>query len=334
MEIEKRRKKLLNELPGFSGVLSLCRKNEVLYEEAFGLAVVNEAVPNTVGTRFPVASGSKIFTAVATLKLVEKGALTLTDSVTALLPDTFPFMDSRVTVRHLLTHTSGFQDYFKEDANENYADLWKNLPMYAMRTPKDFLVLLKDNQMEFQPGEKFSYNDGGFVILSMLIESVTGKSFPEVVKETVFLPAEMEESGYFAMNALPPNTALGYYEEAPGQLVSNIYAIPVIGGGDGGGYTTVSDMRRFWHALQSGKLIEEPLLSEMCSVQAENEKESYGYGVWIRKNASSVSGLSVMGADPGISMVSDYDLSTGLLLTILSSRENQAFEAYRIMKDL
>ena len=103
---------------------------------------MNEAVPNTVGTRFPVASGSKIFTAVAALKLVEKGALSLTDSVTALLPDTFPFMDSRVTVRHLLTHTSGFQDYFKEDANENYADLWKNLPMYGMRTPKDFLVLL------------------------------------------------------------------------------------------------------------------------------------------------------------------------------------------------
>ncbi|MFH5837163.1 serine hydrolase domain-containing protein [Proteiniclasticum sp. C24MP] len=333
MEIEKRRKTLLNELPGFSGVLSLTRKNEVLYEEAFGLAVVNEAVPNTVGTRFPVASGSKIFTAVAALKLVEKGALSLTDSVTTLLPDSFPFMDRSVTVGHLLTHTSGFQDYFREDADENYADLWKNLPMYAMRTPKDFLVLLKDNRMEFQSGEKFSYNDGGFVILSMLIESVTGQPFPEVVKETVFLPAAMEESGYFAMNALPPNTALGYYEEEPGQLVSNIYAIPVIGGGDGGAYTTVSDMRRFWKALQSEKLLQDPLLLEMCSVQAENEKERYGYGVWIRKDASPVSGLYVMGADPGISMISEYDLKTELTLTILCNREDQAFKAYGIMNN-
>lgn len=334
MEFEKQRVKLLNEMPGFSGVLSLSRKNEVLYEEAFGLAILNEAVPNTLGTRFPVASGSKIFTAVAALKLVENGALSLSDSVTRLLPDAFPFMDENVSVRHLLTHTSGFQDYFKEEENENYADLWKNLPMYAMRRPEDFLVLLKDNSMVFQPGEKFSYNDGGFVILSMLIESVTGRSFPEVVKETIFLPAHMEESGYFAMNALPPNTALGYYEEKPGHLVSNIYAIPVIGGGDGGAYTTVSDMRRFWTALQSGKLIQEPLLSEMCSVQAENEQDRYGYGVWIRKDDPSIPGLYVMGADPGISMVSDYDPNTEVLLTILSNRENQAFEAYRILKDL
>lgn len=332
MDIEEIRRKVLNEMPGFSGVLSLRKNSEVLYEEAFGLAVLNEAVPNDADTRFPTASGSKIFTAVTLLKLIEDGALSLDDAVVTLLPDYFPFMDEKVSIRHLLTHTSGFQDYFDEEENTDYEDLWENLPMYSMRTPKDFLLLLKDRKMEFTPGERFKYNNGGYVILSMVVESVTGRAFPEVVKEMVIQPAGMEKSGYFAMNDLPGNTALGYYEAEKNQLVSSIYAIPVIGGGDGGAYITASDMSRFWSALLEGKLIGEPLLSDMCSVQAESQDQCYGYGVWIQKDKDAPSKFYVTGADPGISMISQYDLNGKLLLTILSNRDEQAFKAYHIVR--
>jgi CubicO group peptidase (beta-lactamase class C family) len=332
MNIENIKSEIHSNIPDFSGVISLSKNGVPIYEEAFGHAVLNESVQNNIHTRFPTASGSKIFTAVAVLRLVESGALSLDDSVVTHLPDHFPFMDNEVTVRHLLTHTSGFEDYFDEEVNEDYASLWSDLPMYGLKSPDDFLVLLKDRKMEFKPGERFKYNDGGFVILSMIIEAVTQKSFHEVIEEHIFSVAGMESSGYFAMNDLPSNTALGYYKDDTGHLLSNIYTIPIIGGGDGGGYSTVSDLSRFWDALLHGKLIHDPLLKEMLLPKSPGEEdELYGYGVWIVQKGSDVKRLYVVGADPGVSMISDYDLETDLLCTILSNRDDQAFQVRDII---
>lgn len=324
-----------NTIPEFSGVISLSKNGIPIYEEAFGHSVLNEEVPNDIHTRFPTASGSKIFTAVAVLSLAESGKLSLDDSVLKHLPGHFPYMDEEVTIRHLITHTSGFEDYFDEEVNDDYASLWLDLPMYGLKSPEDFLVLLKEKKMEFKPGERFKYNDGGFVILSMIIEAVTKKSFHEVIDETIFAVAGMESSGYFALNDLPKNTALGYYKDDTGHLLSNIYTIPIIGGGDGGGFTTVSDLSRFWDALVHGKLIHDPLLKEMFfPVNPLEEDELYGYGVWLTQNGDDVTRIYIVGADPGISMLSSYELETGLITTILSNRDDQAFHVNRILKQL
>lgn len=335
MNTSRIRTEILDAHPDFSGVISLSDHDTVIFEEAFGLALLHEEVPNKVHTRFPVASGSKIFTAAAVLKLAEEGRLSLEDPVAYYLPDHFPHMDEHVTVKHLLTHTSGFKDYFDEEENDDYAGVWKNLPMYAMKNPDDFLILLKDHEMEFSPGERFKYNNGAFVILSMVVEHVSEMRFTDYVKETVFSPAKMNESGYFAMNDLPKDTAVGYTENEEGKLVSNIYSIPVIGGGDGGGYTTAGDLRKFWKALMSGKILSDAMVKEMLTPQVRaDDVDEYGLGVWIRRGGNDLEYAYIFGADPGISMISLYGFSDGKITTVLSNHDDEAFNVRSTFSDL
>ncbi len=330
------RTKLLNAHPNFSGVISYSEQDTVLFEEAFGLAVVNEEVPNQIHTRFPMASGSKIFTAAAVLKLVEEGRLSLEDPVAYYLPDHFPHMDEHVTLWHLLTHTSGFMDYFDEEENDDYSGIWKDLPMYSMKNPDDFLVLLGDREMEFSPGERFKYNNGAFVILSMVIEHVSERKFVDYVSENIFEAANMDDSGYFPMNNLPKGTAVGYTENENGTLISNIYSIPIIGGGDGGGYTTAGDLRRFWTALTEGKILKDELVRAMITahIAADDEGDYYGLGVWIRKKEEDTETIYIVGADPGISMISQFNLTDRKTLTVLSNQDDEGFNVRRTFLDL
>lgn len=335
MNTARIRTEILNAHPDFSGVISLSKHETVIFEEAFGLAVVNEEVPNQIHTRFPTASGSKIFTAAAVLKLAEEGKLSLEDPVAYYLPDHFLHMDEYVTIKHLLTHTSGFKDYFDEEENDDYTGIWKDLPMYSMKSPEDFLVLLKDREMEFSPGERFKYNNGAFVILSMVIEHVSERKFTDYVRETVFEAAEMNDSGYFSMNDLPKDTAIGYTENEEGRLISNIYSIPIIGGGDGGGYTTAGDLRKFWIALTEGKILKDELVKDMISIHEHaDENDYYGLGVWIRKSDEDIEMIYVVGSDPGISMLSQYNPSDDKIITVLSNHDDEAFTVRRTFLDL
>ena len=334
MNTARIRTEILNAHPDFSGVISLSERDKVIFEEAFGLAVLNEEVPNKIHTRFPVASGSKIFTAAAVLKLAEEGRLSIEDPVAYYLPDHFPHMDEYVTLKHLLTHTSGFCDYFDEEENDDYTSIWKDLPMYNMKSPDDFLVLLKDREMEFSPGERFKYNNGAFVILSMVIEHVSQRKFTDYVSEIVFEAAGMHESGYFALNDLPKDTAIGYSENEEGNLISNIYSIPIIGGGDGGAFTTAGDLRRFWIALTEGKILKDELVKEMIRIHVHaDENDYYGLGVWTRKNGDETEMIYVVGADPGISMLSQYNPADDKIITVLSNRD-EAFTVRRTFLDL
>lgn len=327
MNTARIRTEILNAHPDFSGVISLSEHGTVLFEEAFGLAVINEEVPNHIHTRFPTASGSKIFTAAAVLKLVEEGRLSLEDPVAYYLPDHFPHMDEHVTIWHLLTHTSGFMDYFDEEENDDYTGIWKDLPMYRMKHPDDFLVLLRDRKMEFSPGERFKYNNGAFVILSMVIEHVSEGKFIDYVRENVFDAADMRDSGYFAMNDLPKDTAIGYTVNEEGKLISNIYSIPIIGGGDGGAYTTAGDLRKFWNALVNGKILSADMVKEMISskVSADDEDDYYGLGVWIRKNGDETETIYIVGADPGLTLISQYSFTDEKIITVLSNQDDEGF---------
>lgn len=331
------RTEILNAHPNFSGVISLSQHGAVIFEEAFGLASISDKVPNHIHTRFPMASGSKIFTSAALLKLVEEDRLSLEDPVAYYLPDHFPHMDEYVTLKHLLTHTSGFQDYFDEEENDDYTSIWNELPMYNMKKPDDFLVLLKDNEMEFSPGARFKYNNGAFVILSMVIEHVSGKKFTEYVSENVFVAAQMKDSGYFAMNNLPHDTAMGYTENEEGKLISNIYSIPIIGGGDGGAYTTSGDLCKFWNALTDGRIIKDELVKDMILAHVpadEDDDDYYGLGVWIKKHGEQTEMIYIVGTDPGISMISQYNTTDHQILTVLSNHDDEAFAVRRTFMNL
>ena len=297
---------------------------EILFAEGFGYAQRAEEIPNRTNTRFQMASGCKIFTAVAALKLIEQGKLTLdTKLFDHLDPEKLPGFSHEVTARHLLTHSSGITSYFEEDVNPEYEDLWQDTPMYTVRRPVDFLQKFTNPTQKYTPGEKFEYNDGGFILLGLLCELVSDMEFPQLVQESVFDPAGMTDSGYFSTDQLPKNTAYAYIQNEDGSWRTNFFTVPIIGAPDGGAYTTGPDMMRFWDALFSHKLISPAWTTEMLNPQIDTGWDApfthYGYGVWLEVENDAVVKTFVEGYDPGVALRSEVLHNKDLTVTLLGN---------------
>ena len=181
----------------FSGVVRVQEGDTVVFQKGYGLANRADGIPNTATTRFGMASGCKIFTAVAVLQLVQAGKLALETRLSACLDVDFPHFDPDVTVLHLLTHTSGVPDYCDEELGEDFEALWLERPSYSMRAPRDFLPLFQNRAMKFRPGERFSYSNAGFILLGLIAEQTAGQPFTDLITERVLTPAGMADSGYF-----------------------------------------------------------------------------------------------------------------------------------------
>ena len=262
----------------FSGVVLVHERGQTTFARAYGLAQRSEALPNTLATRFATASGSKTFTAVAICQLVARGLLAFDMPLTACVPVPLPFCDPSVTLHQLLTHTSGIPDYFDEAVEDDYGALWRDVPMYRMRSPADFLPLLYNRPMQFAPGSRFHYNNAGIVILALVVEHVAGMPFHRYVTQHVFQAGGMVDSGYFATDQLPPRTAYGYLDDAPdGEWRTNFFAVPIIGGGDGGAYVTAPDIIAFWAALLDNRLLPAPLTEALLAPHAHVREQVY-YG--------------------------------------------------------
>lgn len=254
--------KKIKNMKDFLGVIHIRKARKTIYEKAYGFADISNERWNNINTRFGIASGAKLLTAIAVCKLVEQGKL----KFDSLLKDYLDF-DNNVTVKNLLTHTSGLPDYFDEEELSDFSKLWNNIPMYMMKEPKDFLSIIKNKITMFKPGEKFHYNNGAFVILAFIVEKVSGIQFIDFVKENVFDVLEMDSSGYFSMDMLPKNCAYGYEKNSEGTLKTNIYSIPIIGGGDGGVFVTAYDVSKLWDGLLGYKLLSKDITNELLTPQ-------------------------------------------------------------------
>ena len=322
----------------FSGVVSVHEKGSVVFQSAFGMANRAESIPNSINTRFAMASGCKIFTAVAICQLVQQGKLAFETRLRDCLDIDFPHFDDDVTVHHLLTHSSGIPDYFDEEENDDYEALWHERPMYRMRRLADFLPMFQSEKMKFRPGEKFTYNDGGFIVLGLIVEQLSKITFTEYVSRHIMTPAGMTDSGYFATDRLPARTAVGYIEdESGGGWRSNIFAVPIIGGADGGAYTTTADMARFWSALLGHELLNEEITRRMMRIhieaKSEGEDKYYGYGIWMTGDGTNVDSYYVTGWDPGVAMISEYFPAGEVLLTVIANANRPAFSVYRAVRE-
>lgn len=306
----------------FSGVVLMQDKNRVVYNSAHGYSNRSDRLPNKVETRFGIASGCKLFTAIAIGRLVQEGKLAFETKISEVLASNdFPHFDKDINVHHLLTHTSGIPDYFDEEVMEDYEDLWKFRPMYQIKQLEDFLPMFQNGKMMFPPGERFHYNNAGFVLLGMVVERVTGESFTHYVEKNIFLPCEMKDSGYFSFDQLPADTATGYIDNEDGTWRSNIYSIPIKGGADGGAYVTAPDMAKLWTALMDRKLLNEEITNLLLTPHVEvGEDEYYGYGIWIDSQNDDIYKYHVMGYDPGVSFASGYYPASGNILVIPSNR--------------
>ncbi len=281
----------------FSGVVLVNRGDETLLAEASGYAHRAHGVENTVDTRFAIASGTKGFTALVVVGLIAEGRLELSTRARAVLGDDLPLIDDRVTVEHLLTHTSGIGDYCDD---ENPPETPPGLV-----TSADYLAALDGYPQQFPPGERFHYHNGAFAVLALIAERVAGVPFADLVRTRVTEPARMADTAFLRSDALPARTATGYLEDGR----TNVFSLPVVGFGDGGIYSSAPDFRKFWPAFLDGRLVPGEWVDRML--------RGAGYGLGFRLPRPGV--VRLEGGDHGVTFVSLHQPSSGVTATLISN---------------
>lgn len=307
----------------FSGAVSISRAGTTIFQKAYGFADLPNRIPNQIDTRFATASAGKGFVATGILQLIEHHALSLESRIGDILRFDLKRIDPGITIRQLLTHTSGIPDYFDESTMTDYDELWKEFPNYRIRASADLVPLFIDKPMAYPPGARFCYNNTGFVVLGLVIEEVTGQKFDAYLHDCVFAPIGMDDTGYFELDRLPSRCANAYiYDEDRKEYYTNIYSVDAKGTGAGGTFTTVLDMERFWKGLRGGRLLSETITLEMTSPQIPGDSldaGSCGYGIWIDREKSRNPILHLEGCDPGVSFYSCCDTKSDLLITLVSN---------------
>ncbi|MFZ5909703.1 MAG: serine hydrolase domain-containing protein [Chloroflexota bacterium] len=318
----------------FSGGIYVCQSRKVLYQKAFGYADRSNKIPNSLGTRFGIASGTKFFTALAIGKLIEAGKLDFSSKIAELIPWDFQHYSREITVRQLLTHTSGIPDYYDEEKVDDFDNFSVEVPWYELKGPRDYLSVFPDEAMKFPPGERFSYSNSGYILLGVLIEEISGMPYREFVEKEILAPAGMDRSGYFAMNRLPQGTAFGYVEDEEGWR-TNIYNLPVIGASDGGAYTTIHDIEKLWDAFWGYKILPREMVeiytAPYVEATSEGANKFYGHGIWIRKGEGLDTEEYIEGSDAGVSFYSGVIRAKNLLVTVISNTSEGAWPILRMI---
>ncbi|MDW2799783.1 serine hydrolase domain-containing protein [Clostridium boliviensis] len=313
---------------GFSGCVSICQKERILYQKAYGYADLPNKVLNHMDTRFATASAGKVFVAVGILELVEQGKLHLEDTIGALLDLDWEQIDTEITVEELLTHTSGIPDYFDESVMTEYEDLWVDFPNYRIRSNKDLLPLFIHKMMMYPKGSRFQYNNTGFVVLAMILEQITGMEFDKYLENSIFVPCNMADTGYYELDRLPARCAANYiFGRERNDFRTNIYSVDAKGTGAGGAFTTIGDIRLFWKNLLSYKLIS-PAMTENMLSRHSGKSQCYGYGIWLKKAGNNYNPY-FQGCDPGVSFISSFDREKQILITLVSNYGDNVWKLKR-----
>lgn len=316
----------------FSGVALVWVAGAPAFEYAGGLAHRGFAIPNTIETRFAVASITKLPTAIACLRLVERGRLRLDQPLTALLPrEQQPAaLTPEITLHHVLSHTSGLANYH-DDTDPTWASFtatWDRIPSYHVRRPADMLPAFADLPARFRPGERYEYNDAGFILAGLVLEAVTGRPYPEIVTEEVFTPAGMADTSFEALDHEPARLATGYVTDAtaPRGWKSNIFSVTAMGMPDGGMITTAHDLARLVDALLGGRLLSPALVAAMTAPQGPPDAEdAYGYGCLLTVEDGRVTTIGHGGSDPGVAALLVHHLEAGTTIVTICNQDRGAW---------
>jgi len=313
--------KKLAEDDKFSGAVLVAKDDKPIFQKAYGLASKEYNAPNQTNTKFNVASVGKMFTGVAVAQLAEQGKLSFNDFIGKHLPDYPKDVANRVTIHHLLTHTSGLGSYWKDEFHEaNHA---------RFRTIQDFFPLFTNDAPAFPPGAKWSYSNAGFMVLGAIIEKVAGQSYFAYVKENVFRRVGMNDTDFYEADRVTPNLATGYtkqnrYLREVTEWTNTLFISPVKGGAAGGGYSTVEDLLRFSVALRQNKLLSSEMTDTTLTGKVEyaaNRKYAYGFANDI-VNAQRI--VFHDGGANGISAEFDMYLDAGYTIIVLSNYDHPA----------
>ncbi len=299
--------------------------------KAYGLAHRGYEIPNAVDTRFAVASVTKSLTALAVVSLIEAGVLELSTTARSLLGPDLPLIGDDVTVELLLAHRSGIGDYLDEELEPDFADYLMPVPVHELATTEQFLAVLDGYPAKFAPGERFSYCNGGYVVLALIAERSSGVPYHDLVQQRVCDPAGMVDTAFLRSDELPGRTAIGYVE-VDGTWRSHVLHLPVRGTGDGGIYTTVADLAALWRALFAGQIVSPEWVGAMVRPRSEVPSASsrYGLGFWLHATTDTV---MVEGCDAGISCRSVHHPHAGVTHTVISNTTDGAWPLARLLAE-
>lgn len=286
-------------------------------------------VPNRPDTKFNLGSMNEMFTAVAIAQLAQQGRLTFDTPVGRYLPGLPARVAEQVTAHHLLTHTSGLGDFFGPRFDQEKESL---------RTLHDYLALFIDQPLKFEPGTDWDYSNGGFLLLGLLVEQLSGQDYFDYIRGQIYQPADMRDSDSYPRDSPVPNMATGYTvplppdpadltpETALGPRMENWSRLPLQGSPAGGGYSTVEDLLRFDRALRGSILLSRELTETVLEGRVSlpfDEKERYGYGFQEeRYRGTRITGHG--GGFPGVSSKLDIYRDLGYTVAVLANIDGGA----------
>ena len=256
----------------FSGAVLVAKDGKTVFAQAYGLADREKKTPNTLKTRFRLGSMNKMFTAVATLQLVQNGKLDLKAPLGNYLTD-YPNKDvaSKVTIEQMLSHTGGTGDIFGPEFAKNRLEL---------KTLQDYVKLYGNRGPEFEPGSRWKYSNYGFLLLGVIVEKVSGQSYYDYVRDHIFKPAGMSATASEPEDQVVADRSAGYMRADGGGWQRNDDTLPYRGTSAGGGYSTVEDLLKFATALQTNKLLNAQYTEMLTTGKVETPgggKYAYGF---------------------------------------------------------
>jgi len=304
------------KLGAFSGSVLIAQGGKVLLSKGYGMANLELGVPNTPQTKFRLGSVTKQFTAMAIMQLQERGLLDVNNPITKYIPD-YP-NGEKITIRHLLTHTSGIP---------NLTDFPDFLETMMLPSPVEKTIeRFKNKPLEFEPGEKFSYSNSGYILLGYLIEKISGKSYEDFLSENIFQPLNMVNSGYDHSSTILKNRASGYSLGTDG-IINAGYIDMSLPLGGGSLYSTVEELYLWDRALYTEELVSKTIMDKIFTPFLE--EYAYGWNVselYKHKRISHSGGIN--GFSSNISRYPDDDLC----IVVLSNYEHSVIG--KIAKDL
>ena len=302
----------------FSGVIAIARNDRPIFTRAYGLADRSFGVANTVDTRFALGGIDKSFTAIAIAQLVEAGKLSYDDPLSKFVDYPDRGNASKIKVKHLLSHTSGFGDY-------NTVKYFANVR--GLKDVQSYFSILDHKPPGFEPGTNWQDSGVGFLLLGRIVEIASGEDYYAYIQRHIFQPAGMQHSFQDFLQRPNPKSAVRYedYFEKDHFVTSNYGYVsppPARGAPDSATVSTAEDMVRFVAALRNGKLVSPATYQVMTTPKPELGAKTYGYGFETNKSADE--GRDVIGhAGDAPGVCADYalirDLKVAYTVVVLSN---------------
>lgn len=303
----------------FSGSVLFAQDDKILYKAAYGLASKRFDAPNNIQTKYNLGSMNKMFTSVAIMQLVSAGKLSLNDKLSKFADDSWLAKDisDKIEIRHLLTHSSGLGSYLNKSFIEESKSKYRALD--------DYKSLIKKETLIFEPGTDNRYSNTGMFMLGVVIESVSGQDYFSYIRDNIYKPAGMINSGSFEVDQPVPNLAIGYEFNRENETGwnNNLFTNVLKGGPAGGGYSTVEDLHRFARALTNYKLLDKDLTEAVYSNKPDLHSFSYGYGFSVEGTPEDrIVGHS--GGFLGVNSNLDIYLDRGITVVVMSNHDRGA----------